>query len=469
MTLDPSILEAVADQLADAARDRLDDTGRRTLAATMDAALAGTDGQTQRQLARVLTLVDALHPGHGTPGLLPALAANPDGWTSLRRDALAADEAERLRIRNRARELVAAETAEALDLPARSTLCDFIDDHADTETEWLIGGLWPRGGRVLLAAEAKAGKTTMVGNLVRTLADGLPFLGAYAPVGLDDHPERPRVVLLDTEMTEPQLARWLRQTGIHNAEAVDVVSLRGRAGTFNPADPANRALWVPILRDAQTVILDPVGPIISAHGVDENSNTDVGDFLAGWDALMLAAGVESSLLVHHTGHEKERSRGASKWKDSADALWTLVRDGDTADAARFFRAMGRDVDVPEQRLDYAPDTRTLTTGGGSRRDAAGSALVPELMALLERAGEPLSRNQVEIALMNDGHSRADIRAAVRIVTVPGGLCLEVPGRHGAKRLAPRHQTSPESGGEVLESGPANRSTSPLEPGEDGSA
>lgn len=280
------------------------------------------------------------------------------------RDAAIADAAERLRVAEAARQMVNAERLARTPPPGAMGLGAFIDAHADDETAWLIDGLWPLGGRVMLTAPAKGGKTTMMGNLVRTLADGVPFLDRFAPVNLSE--SGGRVVLLDTEMTEGHLARWLRAVAVDHPERVRVVSLRGRVGTLDPADPTNRAQWAHILAGAQTVILDPVGPVLSALQRDENSSTDVGGFLTGWDALMLEAGVENSLIVHHHGHGGERARGSSKFADSCDALWTLVRDGDATDAPRFFRAMGRDVDVPEGRLEFDAGSRRLSYMEGNR-------------------------------------------------------------------------------------------------------
>lgn len=467
MSLDPTILEQIADHLADAGRDHLDDTGRALLRQRLDTATAGADGETARQVARLSALVETLHPHAGRPGLMAALRADPEGWTALRRDSAAADEAERIRVRDLARQVVASERLDHTPPPIPHTLDDFIQDHADEQTAWLIRGLWPAGGRVLFTAPAKGGKTTTVSNLVRSLADDAPFLGAYPVEGTTEDTTRARVILLDTEMTEGQLARWLAVAGIAHPEAVEVVSLRGRVHTFDPTDPTNRARWAHALADAEAVILDPVGPVLAAHGLDENDNTDVGRFLTGWDALMHEARVPSSLIVHHHGHNGERARGSSKFLDSADALWTLVRDGDTTDAPRYFRATGRDVDVPETALTYDPASRALTAAGGNRRDVAGMDVLPDLVALLELHGEPMSRNQIELAMKNNhGHARGDVRSAMSLAVRTDGPCMEVPGKHGAKRLTLRpHNLAgevPESGGPVARSDP---STSPPTPGE----
>src|SRR5688500_7682528 len=46
----------------------------------------------------------------------------------------------------------------------------------DPPMHWLIDGWMLVGSRALAFAQYKAGKTTLVGNTVRSLADGDPFL-----------------------------------------------------------------------------------------------------------------------------------------------------------------------------------------------------------------------------------------------------------------------------------------------------
>jgi hypothetical protein len=49
----------------------------------------------------------------------------------------------------------------------------------DGEEEWWVEGLLPQDGITLLSAPQKSGKTTLIGNLVRTLVDGDKFLNAF--------------------------------------------------------------------------------------------------------------------------------------------------------------------------------------------------------------------------------------------------------------------------------------------------
>ena len=288
----------------------------------------------------------------------------------------------RAAVRDTARLERAAERAGAVDVPRPQGLAEFIAAYADDEAAWLVDGLWPAGGRVLLVAAYKAGKTTTVANLVRSLVDGDRFLGRFE-VNHDDG--APRVVVVDTEMTERQLARWLRDSQITRRDLVDVLPLRGKLSAFNVLEPALADVWASTLRGADVVILDNLRPVLDALGLDENR--EAGRFLTAWDELMEAAGVRESLVVHHAGHGQDRARGDSALMASNDSIWTLRRDGESASAPRFFRAMGRDVNVPEVRVEFSEPTRRLSLSTAlPDPDAPALAALPAVVSFLMRKG-----------------------------------------------------------------------------------
>lgn len=295
-----------------------------------------------------------------------------------------------LRIREAARRSFQREQQADVPAPAFVDLGSFLAVEDDEATH-RIEGLWPTGGRVLLAAAFKAGKSTAVGNTVRSLVDGDLFLGSFPTA-----PVTRKVVMLDNELDERNLRRWLRDQGIRNVDKVIVVPMRGKVGTFDLLDPTVRSQWAAQLRehDAEVVIFDCLRPVLDALGLSEDK--DAGRFLVQFDALLAEAGAEEALVVHHTGHDGERSRGDSRLRDWPDAEWriTRLRDGDgpiDPAAPRFFAAYGRDVEVDEGRLEYDATTRRLTyMEGEDRKEAAGdrdfAMVAPKITALL--AEEP---------------------------------------------------------------------------------
>lgn len=332
---------------------------------------------------------------------------------------------DRLRIIREARRRLDDEEHPSAAPPPAKSLAELLDE-PDSPIRYTIDKLAPAEGRVILSAQYKAGKTTAVGNLIRALADGDPFLGRFQPA--TGH----RVALIDDEISERMLRSWLRDQQIRNTSAVvDVASLRGRVSSFNLLNDRCREQWSTRLADLGVtfVVLDCLRPILDALGLDEHR--EAGRFLVPFDAMLADAGVTDALIVHHMGHGAERSRGDSRIEDWPDATWRIVRESsDDPTSPRFFRATGRDVDVPEGRMDYDARTRRLTYASGSRKDSKAETAklaVVDWLADREKRGEPaVSKNAIETAFKDSDHAQRAIRdglaAAVkdRLVIVEGG-------------------------------------------------
>lgn len=261
--------------------------------------------------------------------------------------------------------------------PPRITLTDFLAQ-PDEEAQYRVHGLWPEGGRVVLAAQYKAGKTSMVGNLIKALADDGPFLGQFRT-----EPVR-KIVLIDDEMAPNQIRRWYRDQNIHNTDALDIIALRGALSTFDILDPVTRGEWAAKLAGADIIILDCLRPVLDALGLDENR--DAGKFLAAFDELLKQASTNpempaEALVVHHMGHGGNRSRGDSRILDWPDATWTLKRENaEDPTSPRYFEALGRDVKVSESLIEWTEETRALVITGGNRRDVAREARTEDYAA-----------------------------------------------------------------------------------------
>jgi hypothetical protein len=123
----------------------------------------------------------------------------------------------------------------------------------DDPLTYRIEKVWPIGARVILAAQFKAGKSTLGANLLRSLVDGEPLLGTF-----DVTPFAGTLVLIDDELDDRTLRRWLREQGIADVDRVAVLPLRGRVATFDLLNPEHRAGWAADLRavGASIVVLD---------------------------------------------------------------------------------------------------------------------------------------------------------------------------------------------------------------------
>ncbi|WP_253663543.1 AAA family ATPase [Williamsia maris] len=302
----------------------------------------------------------------------------------------------------------------------------------DEDAAYRIGELWPIGGRVLLAAPYKAGKSHMVGNVIRTLVDGGKFLDRF-----DVTPVR-KVVLIDTELDTRLLRRWFRDQRIDNTDAVSVVPLRGAVSTFDITDPATRSQWARKLEGADVVILDCLRPVLDALGLSEDK--DSGRVLVAFDALLAEIGATEGMVVTHMGHQNERARGDSRLLDWNDAMWKIVRSGDDSDddatRKRFFSALGRDVSLPEGQLTFDTATRHLAYEDGSRKDSTARVAMPKLLALISMEPGKLSKNDAERRLKDDhGIPQQAARAALKKALAEGSLVFEI-GDRGKHLLSP---------------------------------
>jgi hypothetical protein len=239
-----------------------------------------------------------------------------------------------------------------------------------------IPGLIPWEASVLLTAQRKAGKTTLLLNLARCLLTGEPFLGRF-----ELQPVTATVAILNFEVSGAQLARWAFEVGVPHARLF-LVNLRGRPNPLARQEDRDRLALLLREQCVETLIIDPFGRAFS--GEDQNSASSVGAFLVDLDRFARAeVGARDLVLSAHAGWNAERTRGSSALEDWADAVLTLTRDQDDEHGPRYLRATGRDVELEEDRLEFNRDTRCLTlSGGGSRRQAAATRKVDTLLPVV---------------------------------------------------------------------------------------
>jgi hypothetical protein len=345
-------------------------------------------------------------------------------------DPRVVEELDRLRIRETARRLHSTETRPPTALPEILTLSERLK-RPQAPAEWRIEGWQPANSRVVLTAQYKAGKTTLTGNLARSLVDGAWWLDSAPTV-----PVERTVTILDFEMSERQIDEWLSDQGIKNTDKVVIVPLRGKASAFDILDPVVRSEWAHRLRGVQTeyCIFDCLRPVMDALGLDEHR--DAGQFLVAFDTLLDEANVPDALMVHHMGHSGERARGDSRIRDWPDVEWRLIRQDDEPSSPRFITAFGRDVDIYESGLKYDEATRHLRLVKGSRKDAAARDAIPDVVAWVGDALEPLSGYQVEQirkAKMSP-HSEKAVRDAL-VHAHLDGLLLATPAPRNATKYS----------------------------------
>jgi hypothetical protein len=234
----------------------------------------------------------------------------------------------------------------------------------------------PTGANVVLTAQYKTGKTTMVNHLVKCLADSEPFLGKYPVQPLDG-----RVGIFNYEVGRAQYLRWMRDLGIVHTDRVVMSHLRGLRMPLAVRDVEDMVVdWLK-RNEVQFWILDPYARALIGSG-EENDNSAVGTFLDTLDVIKERAGVTELFMPAHTGRAEqepgqERARGATRIDDWPDVRWILTKEKDTE--RRYLKCTGRDVEEGEQAIAYDAETRGLAAAGVGRTTVRRIGLEEEIL------------------------------------------------------------------------------------------
>lgn len=296
---------------------------------------------------------------------LQALAALSYGEiTALRVQAAVLLDDQRTQVRERARALQAARAAAAVALP------DWVDlaNYTPSAEPFIVGGLLPAGKGMGVFAERKAGKTTAMTELVRSLLAGDEFLGRFAT----HLPADARVALLDTEMgTDMMRAEFGRGGVLPMIGRVDYADAMGRSQSLDMRDDANRARWVQRIAPGSFIIIDCLYAILQAANVDESSS-EVAGFLEGFKMLAVETAAAGWAVVHHLGKDPDKgARGHSSIEGAVDTLVTIRLNGavDDPDTERRLSAFGRmQVAVPPGVLTLGDDGRLTMSGYTPKAD-----------------------------------------------------------------------------------------------------
>lgn len=280
-------------------------------------------------------------------GVPPSMAA--DYWEALNR----------LRVRDAASTTYQMEKIEAAARSVR--FGDFVEGqqfqaNKPDHPKWVIDGLIQHGGSVVLAAQYKAGKSTLMLNLIKSMTTATPFLGAF------EVPHKLKVAYVDLELGYSLAWDWFDEIPGVDFDRMIYVPRVGQGAQLNLQSETIRSKWARKLRQANVdvLIVDPMSPVMSALGIDEGSAETVRPMLDAFDVLKVEANLQSVVLTHHTGHQNTgRARGSTAWMDWPAAFMSLMKQGEDETAPRNFRAFGRDVSVSSTQLTFDEKTRTL--------------------------------------------------------------------------------------------------------------
>ena len=195
-------------------------------------------------------------------------------------------------------------------------------------------------------------------------------------------------------------------------------------------------------------MLDCLRAVLDAIGLTEDK--DAGKFLAAFDALLAEAGIPEAVVVVHMGHQNERARGDSRIRDWPDFEWNLVRQNEDPASPRFFKAFGRDVDVPEAGLVYDTATRRLSLVSGSRKDEGDADTIKAIIDTLRASPVPMNGVAIKEKLEGTEHHSKRVDRALKISAGLGTLNKR-PGPKNSHMYSLNISNIPESSQSMPES------------------
>jgi hypothetical protein len=282
----------------------------------------------------------------------------------------------------------------------------------------------PTGANVVLTAQYKTGKTTMVNHLVKCLADGDDFLGKYPVQRLGG-----RVGIFNYEVGAAQYRRWLRDVGIERTDHVSMLHLRGLRLPMLVSDVEDYVVdWLK-RHEVEFWILDPYARALIGSA-EENDNSAVGRFLDTLDVVKERAGVTELFMPAHTGRAEqeagqERARGATRIDDWPDVRWVMTKEKDSD--RRYLKCTGRDVEEPEQALAYDEASRSLGAAGVGRSSTRRVGLEQELIGFISQ-NPGMGVNELNAAFPA---RRRDVQGAIDSLVQSGLVSVQI-GRNNKK-------------------------------------
>jgi len=262
------------------------------------------------------------------------------------------------------------EDAAAFDPPhiEHETLADLEADENIPELRYRVAGMHQHGGNVIIAAQAKAGKTTFMFNLTKTLADGGEFLGQEViPVA-----EGKRVVYWDAELETVYARQQMMSLNVESKSAVTIVPMKGRITPLHVDEVKEWTIKHLTDLNAEVWVIDTLSRI---YGGDEDSNTEFTKWIAVVDEIKRRAGLSEVYIVHHAGHggegRKIRSRGASAILAWPESLWVLEHvTSDEEDTQRVVKMTGRGDLLNSIGYDWDKDSNRIFAAEIVTKDAS---------------------------------------------------------------------------------------------------
>lgn len=272
----------------------------------------------------------------------------------------------------------------------------------------LVDKLVPGSGVTLFLAQYKAGKTVLMVNLIKAITTGEKFLRQFDTTKVEGG-----VAMWNMEVHPAQLNGWFESIGLPEEAAKNVYPkhLNGSGMDLSQEIVADWAVEWLQERDVKVWIIDPMSKLFQG---DENSNTEMNAWFRAVREIAKRAGVDSTVIVHHTGHNAGfRGRGASAIMGDPDALiayWHGGEHGAIPTGPRYMSGMTRQFgQIEEMTIEHDNETQEVWWNPDAGSFAENKAVENSRMAynataklLAEEGVTAVNTKAIQNALGSDG-------------------------------------------------------------------
>jgi predicted ATP-dependent serine protease len=268
--------------------------------------------------------------------------------------------------------------------PLPILLSEFLAQPSEPE-KWVVDGMIPAGGLVLVTGKPKTGKTCLTRDLAFCVATGMPFLsrsvvqGTVLHLSLEEHPDQFRDSYARMNLPD---------------DCVDKISV------YVGQPPSDGVTW---LRDLVTrhrpsvVIVDPLFRLLRLR--DENSYAELSNETA--PLIELSRTSQTAVVYcHHArkagGDDGDGVLGSTAIFGFCDTALTICKDGEQ----RTVRSIQRyGTDLQKTLLTMDPETGQIAIGQPTA-EVALDALIGRIEEVLRTRGEQ-TRDQLITAVGGD--------------------------------------------------------------------
>ncbi|MCZ9883710.1 AAA family ATPase [Arthrobacter sp. B2a2-09] len=258
--------------------------------------------------------------------------------------------------------LLAEDQARTDDFKETNRLKSVADMLKTPEIDWLVEDKIHRSGLFQIFGASYTGKTLVVLDLVMSWCAGLDNWQGYRLNNGGEPQEAVYVAAEGGAALSVHVDAWLKYHKDIDPSRLDgLVFLDGGDGDHmflgvGKSDVEAKDSWTRLLYEVAELDLNPSLVVFDtqidlAPGVDENSNTDMVGVLREVKRLGDTAGF-MAVVVHHTGHDGNKARGASGMMGKCDAQAKLTSIGEKSGKAKLEWTKVKGRAVPQDSISY---------------------------------------------------------------------------------------------------------------------